>query len=504
MIHNQIIKKQRKKQLVSYLAKNANMEHIKPYTNSIGGCTIKLSNKEKISDYKGLSSFEENIYNQIKNKFNNCECFEKDVFFDEDSKMPKNASISYIEINDQFPRYMYTIKKMRSKYKYSLTNIDDLLFSIIKNHLHNFIIREFESDINEINIIIKGFLHIPKQFVMVKINNKNLLINDTKYNWENIISSTTLCDLRSILSHFDDMRDFYYKKVQGTNIVKSIYSFINDNKSLINHVLPSIKTSFKTYDDCVLKYINAHLKKAYNESNYSLVFDSSTIQEFLIETESCSDFSLEVRKAIHEDVTKQLEGLKTQFSEYDILKMPCLELVNQRLVPIKHNKNKLNVSGSCEQSVAFPLNIDEIVKYPPGENPIQDNFYYGLPNTLEISTQYLNSAMRKIIQEEKDIDDIDYIAGYPFKRSYKILIFSILKKQNYNIRISHLFLHYFCYYMYAASVASIRVGVDMIYEQKQIDRAREFSKKNISVIRNLVQSHKHLFLQNQCVSITLA
>ncbi|QAR18007.1 p5 variant B [pistacia virus B] len=481
------------------------MEHITPYSNFINGKTVKLENKEKIDSYYGPSILERHSFNYIKNQFNECDCFEKDVFYGDCSKLPQNAPISCLEIYDKFPDSMYSIKKVHSKFRFSLTAIDEKLYTIIKSNLYSFIIREFESDKDEINIVITSPMRIMRQFIMVKLYNRELLINEAKLKWKEIISSTTLCGLRSVLSHFQDMRDFYYKIVRNEKYVKSVYSFIDDNKSVINHILPTIETSFKSYNKCVLKYINEHLQEAYHKSDYNLHFDRSKINESCIESESDrEDFSVEVSNAIYNDVTMNLKELEIQLSEYDVLKRPCLELVGKKLVPVKYRQKIERKQMLKECEAKFPTEVEEIVEYFPGSNPIEDLFHYGLPNTIELTSKYLHFSMKKNINTEDDIDNIDYISGYPFKESYKKLIFSILKRQNHKIKVSHLFLHYFCLYMYTASVASIRAGVEPAYEREKIEQARIFAKRNLNELRSKLSNYKTLELpEDHCMSFKL-
>ncbi|QAR18006.1 p5 variant A [pistacia virus B] len=481
------------------------MKRVIPYSKLENFMTYNVTNKEKLKPYSGSSVIQKSLYTSIINRFNKCECVEKDIFYGECSRVPQNSPISYMEIEDSIPTCMFTIKKIHQTYRYSTTNIDETLMAIIKSDLYSFIIREFESNKEDVNLVITCPMRINQQFIMVKILNKNVLIEEAKKNWRDIISSTILCGLRSILSHFEDMTEFYYKIVRKRRFARSVYSFIDDNKADINHILPSLETSFKSYNQCVLKYINKHLREAYMLSDYNIKFNRATVQEVCKEQGlDYYNFSTQISDAIASDVITQLKELETNFSEFNMLKKPCLKLVEGKLkiVKLKHDE-EMDMDVDLG-NIQLPMDADEMIEYLPGANPVEDSFYYGFPNTIEVSTEHIYTAMKKNIKTENDINNIDYISGYPFKESFKKTVFRMLKRQNDTIKVSHLFLHYFCLYIYITAVASMRSGSVPLYDNNQIERARSFSKENINSLRKKLANFKTMNIPNdQCLSFKM-
>nr|QIB98142.1 p5 [Emaravirus rosae]QIB98151.1 p5 [Emaravirus rosae]QIB98154.1 p5 [Emaravirus rosae]QIB98178.1 p5 [Emaravirus rosae] len=452
------------------------MEKIIPYVRPDPE-KVDFSNHEKLPKLSSLGDFYGPIYKLIRENFNSCNCIEKKLFYGEYTRIPCSSSIGYIEINrGEMPTVIATVLNRGTV---RLEVLPEDVVNALKSIVYNYVIENYEN-LEMVTAVIKNAAAVRNYFIMVKIIDKQWIINETKKNWANIIGSTYLAQKELIISHYLRMKSFYYRIVCNLRYEKSVYSFIDENKHLSNEIIPSLDIMLRTYNIHVFKYVKEHIQYCKKMLDYDIPFDCNKINE--------SDFMygeffpLDVKTAIYEDVTIRLREVKIENSEVDVLKKPIIEYVDKEIL--------LN-------DIALNKAVDEKIKYLPGDNEIEDMFYYGLPGSIKTVVNNINSSMKKNISDDTKIDDIDYIPNYPFKSSYKKEIYNLYKLKNSDLKMSHLTLHYICLYLYIAKVSAIRTGYsENIGTVEVLERAREFAKVNVSHLRSRL-----LFLHQNRISI---
>ncbi|QOI17319.1 hypothetical protein [Maple mottle-associated virus] len=450
------------------------MENILPYQLEYPyHSERKITNHQKLKSIPSLGFVEKMIYESVKDMFNSCTCNEKEFFYCGNVKIPEGAYIGYIEINDSIPNYMYATYSMLGTQKYKVAVLDEYTLAAVKSNLYSVVIREYKNDIDMVYNVVKDVPPVRNQFIMVKVNNKDLLIREAEKNWKNMVSSTILSGASSIISHYSEMKSFYYEIIKKEKHTKSVYALIEENQHLMNYVLPTLTVFLKSYNEKVLEYVQEHIKVCNDNNDYNLIFRREQIEwSEGIDT----DFQVDVSNAIYEDVTIKLRELEHHRSELDILKDPRLEFKNKK---IKIKPVKKEIISSEQEMISR-----ETVSYLPGEDPLEDMFYYGLPESMKLFTNNINTAMIKNISSEKDVNDIDYIAGFPFKTSFKKTVFNVYKEKNTSIKMSHLTLHYACLYIYISTVSEMRSGrKDLEYTDDKMEKARTFAKINLAELR---------------------
>nr|QJR96881.1 p7 [Emaravirus rosae]QJR96932.1 p7 [Emaravirus rosae] len=461
------------------------MDSIIPYTRSDSE-VIDFSNYEKLGKLNNLGAFYGTIYSNIKTMFNADVSTEKKFFYGSHNKIPKHSSICYLEINHK--KIPNTVASVFNKTQVEVETLPEDVYLALQSILYNYVIENF-NNLDTLSAVIMHHKLVRRYFIMIKIVDKQWMIDEVKRNWANILSSTYLSQREVILSHYTSMTAFYYKIVKNSDTEKSVYSFLDDNKHLLNHVLPSLDVDFKLYNAQIIKYVKSHLQICKDKSDYNLAFDYTTISES--DSIYGEKFPADVLAAIHIDVTAKLREVKVNRSEEDVLKKPIIDCVDDVVVLNK---------------VTFWKHTDETVSYKPGDDEIEDTFYYGIPDTIETVIDHLEDALEKNIHDVDDINNIDYIPQFPFKNSFKREIFTALKVRNDTVKVSHLTLHYICLFLYISKVASLKIDTGCYTAHSAVlERARLFAKTNVSYLRNrllfLNQNRKQF--KNECVQISL-
>nr|QTZ21229.1 hypothetical protein [Emaravirus fici] len=463
-------------------------------------------------DFTGYEKIQENdqiglgkqAFNYMKDLFNNSTCIQKKFFYGESqdfrygdsNKMPKfNSKIIHLEIDDEVPVATFAIhKRGKLGFRFSTYVLTTTELVALKGIIYNFVIENYkERDTkNMIYGNMKSIHGYRNYFFMIEIHNWDWLIEDTKNHWEYILSSSLLVGNETIKSYYDSMRPFYYEIVKKQTHVKSIYKFFEDNAHLTGHIFPSIYGRIKSHNHLVMKYVRLHLQKCYQKKDFSLRFDKDDIDPDDVYYDR--DIDVDASNAIFCDVTIQLLDQTIRESELNILKKSIVELIQDEKTLTNEVIKKVDSTDIDSTGTDIDSTSDiEYIKHLPTENKSEDIFYYGLPESSSTVVQHLDTAMKRTIVCEDDIDDVDYIQGFPFKRSYKVDTFRVLKQKNDTIRISPLALHYICLYMYMCQLASFRAGCEDInsLKKKRLEMARDFAKLNIAKLReNLNDLHK--------------
>nr|ANQ90718.1 p5 protein [Emaravirus cajani] len=455
---------------------------------------IDTSKYEKLKPNKNLGRMERVIYDMIKNEYNSCNAIEKGMFCDDFNLIPINSCIGYMEISDDIPTYIYAIKKgsyFKGEYQYAVLELNDAVSCALNSILYSAVIRDFEGDMNTLYITIKGSLPIKEYFIIVKVENKQTLIQRVKSEWANILSSTSLVGTDSIISHYREMTKFYYRIIKNQDDVGSVYSMINENQHLVNHILPSLTMYLTSYNNVILEHVKNHIKKCYDSNDYNLIFRKDDIEcDHLTEPYIDEGLKLEISNAIYNDVTLGLREIKDCEAEANCLKKNLLRSENNKII------SNFEAVTSSET---------EMIKYLPGANEAEDFFQYGLPEHVNIARAHLENSMVKKITDASMIDDVDYISSYPFTTEFKKVVFESYKMKNKTVKMSHLGLHYACLYIYFSIVSTKRAGYERFnYDHKLIERSRKFAKVNIEYLRFRLQTVRTISTSiNNCVTITL-
>ncbi|UQV97409.1 putative p5 protein [Pueraria lobata-associated emaravirus] len=443
------------------------MENIIPYQQTKAVCTTSL-NLEKLKPMKDLGPVGNLVYSTIRTEFNSNISAEKMLFYDGWHKIPNSSYIGYTEICDSIPNYIYAVRRSNTAMRFVVKELNESVLCALKSTLYSKIIRDFDKDLDTISVVIKGFLPVKSYFIIVKITNKETLIKGAKKEWNNIISSTRLAGTSSILNHYDEMKEFYYRVVENKKHVYSVYQFIEDNKHLMNHILPTLTLSVKSYNNKVMQYVREHIKLCMEANDYNIGFNESQLKDCI----NGDEISADISTAINNDVKTKLNELKHHKSELDVLK--------KEIIRCKDGKLSSHIPK-------LSLNTDEMISYSPGKNIDEDIFYYGLPENLGIVIDRIESSMRKSIHCELDIDSIDYMPEYPFTQKFKKLIYDQYKSINTNIKMSHLGLHYSCLYIYLSHISKVRSNFEEhTYDKEILERARTFAKVNIASLRSIM------------------
>nr|BAM13830.1 hypothetical protein [Emaravirus fici] len=481
------------------------MDKVTPYVSCETG-EYDFTRYEKIQD-NNQTGLGKHAYNYIKDMFNNSTCIQKKFFYGESQDfrneslylMPRfNAKIIHLEIDDEIPIAPFAIYKKRDRkqteFRFSTHVLSDTELVALKGIIYNFVIENYRERDTK-NIIYGNYKTINgyvNYFFMIEIHNWDWLIKETKNQWKDIISSSLLVGDETIKQHYDSMRPFYYEIVRKQTHVKSIYKFFEDNAHLSDHIFPSIYGKVKHHNHVVMKYVRLHLQKCYQKKDFSLRFNKEDIDPVDIYYDK--DIDVDASNAIFCDVTIQLLDQTIRESELNILKKSIVELIQDEKTLTDEVIKKVDNIDIASTGIDIAGTSDiEYIKHLPTENKSEDIFYYGLPEDSGTVIQHFDIAMKRTIACEDDIDDIDYIQNFPFKRSYKVDTFRVLKQKNDTIRISPLALNYICLYMYMCQLASFRAGYrDMSsLKKKRLEMARDFAKLNIAKLReNLNDLHR--------------
>nr|QBI22252.1 hypothetical protein [Emaravirus fici] len=465
------------------------MDKVTPYVScETGEHNFKGYEKVQDNDQAGLSK---HAFSYIKDMFNKSVCIQKKFFYGDTflHRMPKyDSKIIHLAIDDEIPVATSAIYKRGNRsFKFQTHVLNPIELAALKGIIYNFVIENYRERDTKSMIYgnykaIHGYVNY---FFMIEVHNWDWLIEETKNQWKDIMSSSLLVGEETIKTHYDSMRPFYYEIVKKEKHIKSIYKFFEDNAHLTGHIFPSIYGKVKHHNHMVMKYVRLHLQKCYQKKDFSLRFNKEDIDPNDIYYDK--DIEVDASNAIFCDVTIQLLDQTIRESELNILKKSIVELIQDK----KTLTNEV-IKEVDDTDIASTPDI-EYIKYLPTENKCEDIFYYGLPDDSSTVIQHLDVAMKRTIACEDDIDDIDYIQSFPFKRSYKIDTFRVLKQKNDTIRISPLTLNYICLYMYMCQLASIRAGhrdMDSL-KKKRLEMARDFAKLNITKLReNLNDLHK--------------
>nr|BAM13837.1 hypothetical protein [Emaravirus fici] len=465
------------------------MDKVTPYVScETGECNFKGYETISENDQTGLRK---QAFNYIRDLFNNSVCIQKKIFYGETfrNRMPAlNSKIIHLEIEDEIPVSTSAIsKKNKRDFRFYAYILNDTELAALKGLIYSFVIENYRERDTK-NIIYgnyKAFKGYVNYFFMIEIHNWDWLIEETKNQWEDIMSSSLLVGDETIKQHYDSMRPFYYEIVQKQTHIKSIYSFFEDNAHLSGSVFPSMYGKVKHHNHMVMKYVRLHLQKCYQKKDFSLRFNKEDIDPVDIYYDK--DIDVDASNAIFCDVTIQLLDQTIRESELNILKKSIVEFIQDEKTltnEVIKKVDDIDISNTSDT---------EYIKHLPTENKFEDIFYYGLPEDSCTVIQHLDIAMKRTISCEDDIDDIDYIQSFPFKRSYKVDTFRVLKQKNDTIRISPLTLNYICLYMYMCQLASLRAGYTDInsLKKKRLEMARDFAKLNIANLReNLNDLHK--------------
>nr|QBI22253.1 hypothetical protein [Emaravirus fici] len=463
------------------------MDKVTPYVSCETG-EYDFTGYEKIQENNQIG-LRRQAFNYVKDLFNNSVCIQKKIFYGESIKMPRfNSKIIHLEIEDEIPISTSAIcKRGKIGFRFCTHIFNSTELAALKGMIYNFVIENYRERDNK-NIIYGNYKAINgyvNYFFMIEIHNWDWLIEETKNQWEDILSSSLLVGNETIKQHYDSMRPFYYEIVKKQTHIKSIYKFFEDNAHLTGHIFPSIYGRVKNHNHLVMKYVRLHLQKCYQQKDFSLRFSKDDIDPD--DRYYDENIDVDASNAIFCDVTIQLLDQTIKESELNILKKSIVELIQDEKTLTDEVIKKVDDIDSANTSDI------EYIKHLPTENKSEDIFYYGLPEDSSTVIQHLDIAMKRTIVCEDDIDDIDYIQSFPFKRSYKIDTFRVLKQKNDTIRISPLTLNYICLYMYICQLASFRAGHrDMSsLKKKRLEMARDFAKLNIAKLReNLNDLHK--------------
>nr|QRN67955.1 hypothetical protein p5 [Emaravirus fici] len=465
------------------------MDKVTPYVSCETG-EYDFTGYEKVQENNQIG-LRKQAFNYIKDLFNNSTCIQKKFFYGETfrNRMPGfDSKIIHLEIEDEIPTATSIIhKKGRMEFRFCTHIFNSIELAALKGIIYNFVIENYRERDTK-NIIYGNYKTINgyvNYFFMIEIHNWDWLIEETKNQWEDIMSSSLLVGNETIKQYYDSMRPFYYEIVKKQTHIKSIYKFFEDNAHLTGHIFPSMYGEVKHHNHMVMKYVRLHLQKCYQEKDFSLRFNKEDIDP--VDIYHDEDIDVDASNAIFCDVTIQLLDQTIRESELNILKKSIVEL-------IQDEKTLTNEVIKKVDSIDIASTSDiEYIKHLPTENKLEDIFYYGLPEDSSTVIQHLDIAMKRTISCEDDIDDIDYIQSFPFKRTYKIDTFRVLKQKNDTIRISPLTLNYICLYMYMCQLASLRAGyTDMSsLKKKRLEMARDFAKLNIANLReNLNDLHR--------------
>nr|QBI22249.1 hypothetical protein [Emaravirus fici] len=463
------------------------MDKVTPYVSCETG-EHDFTGYEKIQENNQIG-LRKHAFNYIKDLFNNSACIQKKFFYGESNKMPRfNSKIIHLEVEDEIPIVTSAIyKRGKMGFRFGTHILNSIELAALKGIIYNFVIENYRERDTK-NIIYGNYKTINgyvNYFFMIELHNWDWLIEETKNQWEDILSSSLLVGNETIKKHYDSMRPFYYEIVKKQAHVKSIYKFFEDNAHLSGHIFPSIYGRVKQHNHLVMKYVRLHLQKCYQKKDFSIRFDKEDIDP--IDRYYDKDIDVDASNAIFCDVTIQLLDQTIKESELNILKKSIVELIQDEKTLTDEVIKKVDGIDIADTSDT------EYIKHLPTENKSEDIFYYGLPEDSTTVIQHLDIAMKRTITCEDDIDDIDYIQSFPFKKSYKIDTFRVLKQKNDTIRISPLTLNYICLYMYICQLASFRAGYrDMSsLKKKRLEMARDFAKLNIANLReNLNDLHK--------------
>ncbi|CCW28369.2 p5 [Emaravirus cajani] len=469
------------------------MESIVPFCISKKE-VINNSNYEKLKPNKNLGRMERIIYDMIKDEYNRCNAVEKGMFCDDFNMIPINSCIGYMEIGDDIPTYVYAIKKgayFKGEFQYAVIELSDAVSGAINSILYSAVIRDFEGDMDTLYITVKGSLPIKEYFIIVKIENKQTLIQRAKSEWANILSSTSLVGTDSIVSHYREMTRFCYRIIKNQSDVGSVYSMISENQHLVNHVLPSLTMYLTSYNSVILEHVKNHIKRCYESNDYNLIFRKDDIEcDHLTEPYIDEGLKLEISNAIYNDVTLRLREIKNCEAEAKYIKKNLFRSDNNKII---------------SDFEAVTSSETEMIKYLPGTNEAEDFFQYGLPEHINIARTHLENSMVKRITDANMIDDVDYIPSYPFTTEFKKVVFESYRIKNKTVKMSHLGLHYACLYIYFSIVSTRRAGYERFnFDHKLIEKSRKFAKVNIEYLRFRIQTVRTVSTPiNNCVTITL-
>nr|QBI22248.1 hypothetical protein [Emaravirus fici] len=468
------------------------MDKVTPYVSCETG-EYDFTKYEKVKDNDQIG-LRKHAFNYIKDLFNNCTCIQKKFFYGEPNyrsqhMMPGyDSKIIHLVIDDEIPIAAPVIhKKGKMGFRFKIHVFTPTELAALKGMIYNFVIENYREKDTK-NMIYGNYKTINgyvNYFFMIEIHNWDWLIEETKNQWKDIMSSSLLVGDETIKKHYDSMRPFYYEIVRKEKHIKSIYKFFEDNAHLTGHIYPSIYGKVKHHNHMVMKYVRLHLQKCYQKKDFSIKFDKDDIDP--VDIYHDKDIDVDASNAIFCDVTIQLLDQTIKESELNILKKSIVELIQDKKTltdEVIKKVDDINIDSTSDT---------EYIKHLPTENKFEDIFYYGLPEDSSTVIQHLDVAMKRTITCEDDIDDVDYIQSFPFKRSYKVDTFRVLKQKNDTIRISPLTLNYICLYMYMCQLASFRAGYrDMdSLKKKRLEMARDFAKLNIANLReNLNDLHK--------------